>query len=447
MSTKLRAALKSLGEAPAIVSGNRVTTYGSLNEERCAWIERLAEVGVSAGSVVALEADYSAASVAALLALFDAKAITVPISSLPEEKREEILAVSAARFAITFPGERPEIRVLDGAVGEQSELYRALRERSAAGLVLFSSGTTGGSKGSVLDFDKLVSAYEHAASKPQRTITFLGFDHIGGINTLFHALAHGSTVVTVRDRAPDEVLRVVQEARVEVLPTTPTFLTMCLIGRKLGQYDLSSLKVVTYGTEPMSEYTLRKIHEMLPGVRLKQTYGLSELGIMSTKSKSNDSVWVKLGGADFEYKVLDGTLWVKSDRAMLGYLNAPYFFDEDGFFNTQDQVEVDGEYVKILGRKSEIINVGGLKVHPSEVESTLLEVDGVADVLVSGHPNAVTGEVVRAQIKPTGGIDAAQLKDTVRRHCVAKLEDYKVPAVLEFSEGDLHSKRFKKARV
>ncbi|OFL64961.1 MULTISPECIES: class I adenylate-forming enzyme family protein [unclassified Brevibacterium] len=447
MSSKLQTALATLGEEPAIVSGARVTTYGSLNRERRIWTERLSEAGVRSGDVVALEADYSVASVAALIALLEIKAITVPISSLPEEKREEILAVSAARFLITLTNSRPVVSPLEVADGQPSDLYRTLRDRGAAGLVLFSSGTTGNSKGSVLDFDKLVSAYEHSNSKPHRTITFLGFDHIGGVNTLFHALAHGSTIVTVRDRTPDEVLSVVQDARVEVLPTTPTFLTMCLIGRKLGQYDLSSLKVITYGTEPMPEHTLRKLHEALPGVRLKQTYGLSELGIMSTKSKSNDSLWVKLGGAGFEHKIVDGTLWVKSDRAMLGYLNAPYFFDEDGFFNTQDQVEVDGDYVKILGRKSEIINVGGLKVYPSEVESALLEVEGVADVLVSGHPNAVTGEIVRARIKPAPGTDSRRLKHDVRRHCAAKLEDYKVPAIVDFSTDDLHSKRFKKARA
>lgn len=445
--SRLQKTLKTLDDVPAIISGNRVTTFQNLDQERRAWAQRLLNAGVRAGSVVAVEADYSTASVAALIALLDLKAIAVPISSLPEGKREEIIAVSGVQFSIKLVGSDPEINALAATPAHASELYDTLRARSAAGLVLFSSGTTGKSKGSVLDFDTLVNAYEHSQSKRNRTITFLGFDHIGGINTLFHALTHGGTIVTVRNRSPDEILRVVQDYRVEVLPTTPTFLTMCLIGRKFGQYDLSSLKVITYGTEPMPEQTLRKIHEILPDVRLKQTYGLSELGIMSTKSKASDSLWVKLGGDGFEHKVIDGTLWVKSDRAMLGYLNAGYFFDEDGFFNTQDQVEVDGDYMKILGRKTEIINVGGLKVYPSEIESTLLEIEGVADVLVAGHPNAVTGEVVRARIKPAAGADEHQLKTEIRRHCAAKLEGYKVPAILEFSREDLHSKRFKKVRA
>ncbi len=222
---------------------------------------------------------------------------------------------------------------------------------------------------------------------------------------------------------------------------------MCLIGQKLKAYDLSSLEVITYGTEPMPEQTLRKLHTELPNVRLKQTYGLSELGIMSTKSRSNDSLWVKLGGAGFDYKVIDGVLWVKSDKAMLGYLNAPYSFDDDGYFNTQDQVEVDGDYVKILGRRSEIINVGGLKVYPNEVESVILEVPNVADVTVSGRKNPVTGQVVQARIKPVEGYSAVDLEKAVVRHCGNRLEEYKVPVHIEISEDEHHSERFKKVRA
>ena len=128
-------------------------------------------------------------------------------------------------------------------------------------------------------------------------------------------------------------------------------------------------------------------------------------------------------------------------------LNAPYRFDDDGFFNTQDQVEVDGEYVKILGRKSEIINVGGLKVYPSEVESALLEVRGVTDALVFGQANAVTGQVVRAKVRPSGGTDIEMLKSSIKQHCAEVLEDYKRPVAVDITTTDLHSKRFKKARV
>ena len=79
---------------------------------------------------------------------------------------------------------------------------------------------------------------------------------------------------------------------------------------------------------------------------------------------------------------------------MLGYLNAPSPFDADGWFNTQDAVEQDGEWLRFLGRTSDLINVGGQKVYPAEVESVLLELENVLDVTVRGEPNPIIGQIV-----------------------------------------------------
>lgn len=444
-------ALDSQGDSEAMLCGRTSSSYRELTARRADWVQRLRREGVGAGRVVALRADFGVESVAALLALCQLKAITVPLSSVPRRTMQEFLGISGAEFLIELPGSGATggITVIGTGAGSGADnvLYNTLRRAGNAGLVLFSSGTTGQSKASVLDLDRLAGGHLGRRRKPRRTMAFLSFDHIGGLNTLLHSLAHGGTVITTPARTPDRVLRVVQEARVQVLPTTPTFLTMCLIGDKIKDYDLSGLEVITYGTEPMPEHTLRTLHRQLPGVRLKQTYGLSELGIMPTRSKSDDSAWVKLGGEGFEYKIVDGILWVKSDKAMLGYLNAPYSFDPDGFFNTQDQVESDGEYVRILGRRSEIINVAGLKVYPNEVESTILEIPGVAEVTVSARPNPVTGHVVHARVKPEPGHSPTVLGELVRAHCRARLAEYKVPVFVELSEAEHHSARFKKTRA
>jgi acyl-CoA synthetase (AMP-forming)/AMP-acid ligase II len=132
---------------------------------------------------------------------------------------------------------------------------------------------------------------------------------------------------------------------------------------------------------------------------------------------------------------------------MLGYLNAPAPFDADGWFNTQDLVETDGEYIRILGRKSELINVGGEKVHPTEIENVLLQLDNVKDVTVRGQPNPITGEVVAAKITPLVPEDPAALKRRVRQFCSARLERYKMPAVIDVVVEDHYGARFKKSRV
>jgi acyl-CoA synthetase (AMP-forming)/AMP-acid ligase II len=189
------------------------------------------------------------------------------------------------------------------------------------------------------------------------------------------------------------------------------------------------------------------IREALPWVRFKQTYGLSEVGILSTQSRDSGSVWLKLGDTRLEHKIVDGVLWIRSPSVMLGYLNAPSPFDANGWFNTQDLVEKDGEYIRILGRKSELINVGGEKVHPTEIENLLLQLDNVKDVTVRGQSNPITGEIVAAKITPLVQEDPAAFKQRVREFCRARLERYKVPAVIEVVTEDHYGARFKKSRV
>jgi acyl-CoA synthetase (AMP-forming)/AMP-acid ligase II len=154
-----------------------------------------------------------------------------------------------------------------------------------------------------------------------------------------------------------------------------------------------------------------------------------------------------VGGEGFETKVVDHVLWIRSESAMLGYLNAPSPFDSEGWFNTQDVVDVDGEYLRILGRQTEIINIGGEKVYPAEVEGVLLGMDHVADVAVRGERNLIMGQVVLARLtllRPEG-LDS--LKRRVREYCRDKLPRYAIPARIEISDQLQSGPRFKKIRT
>src|SRR5690606_29517991 len=137
-------------------------------------------------------------------------------------------------------------------------------------------------------------------------------------------------------------------------------------------------------------------------------------------------------------------LEIKAQSAMLGYLNAPSPFTEDGWFMTGDAVEVDGEWLKILGRKSELINVGGEKVYPAEVESVLQMMEGVEDVAVTGLPNPITGNIVFARVKLSQPEDLASFRARMQAFCRGKLERFKVPQKVELVDGTLHGERFKK---
>jgi acyl-coenzyme A synthetase/AMP-(fatty) acid ligase len=284
------------------------------------------------------------------------------------------------------------------------------------------------------------------ARQSYRILSFLLLDHIGGINTLFYGLTNGGTVVTVSDRNPACVCRSIDRHRVEVLPTTPTFLNLLLLSGAYQHHDLSSLRLITYGTEMMPESTLARLHETFPGVRFQQTYGLSELGILRSKSREDGSLWVKVGGEGYETKIVDGVLWVRAQSAMLGYLNAENRFDDKGWFNTEDAVEQDGEWLRFLGRTSEIINVGGQKVYPAQVESVLLTMENVLDAVVRGERNPLLGRCVVARVKLQKPEPVLDFKLRMQRHCRGQLAPYMVPVKVEITEDQLYNARGKRVR-
>ena len=178
-----------------------------------------------------------------------------------------------------------------------------------------------------------------------------------------------------------------------------------------------------------------------------QTYGLIELGVLKSKSKSDDSLWVKLGGDGYELRVVDGLLEIKAESAMLGYLNAPSPFTEDGWFKTGDSVLVEGEYFKILGRKSELINVGGEKVYPTEIENVINEMDNVAEVMVYGERNPIIGKMIVAKVRLSAEEDKKAFIARLKDHCKARLESFKVPVKVLLDNEVQYGDRLKKTRV
>ena len=428
----------------AIIWRERTYSYRWLLERTEHWRRAVAGNGIPPGSVVVVEADFSPNAVALFLALVEAACIFVPLTSATAAARDEFMEISQCEVCFKLD-EQDQFRVTRLERAASHELYAKLRSLGHPGLVLFSSGSTGKSKAAVHDMLPLLEKFKVPRHR-LRTVAFLLYDHIGGINTLLYTLANGGTLVTVNDRSPDGVLRAVQAHRVQLLPTSPTFINLMLISEAYKRYNLDSLGTITYGTEPMPESTLRRFHQLFPHIRLIQTYGLSEVGILRSKSKSSDSLWVKVGGEGFETKVVDGVLHVRAKSAMLGYLNAPSPFTEDGWMNTGDRVEVEGEYLRFLGRQSELINVGGEKVYPAEVESVIQELDNVAEVTVFGEKNPITGSIVCATLTLLRDEDHKSFVRRLKLYCRERLQSYKVPIKVFITDEHQHSERFKKAR-
>ncbi|GAB4111009.1 MAG: fatty acid--CoA ligase family protein [Acidobacteriota bacterium] len=428
----------------ALVWRDEVYSYGWLLDSFGRWRRWLHEQRIGSGCTVTLEADFSPDALALLLALVEGRCIITPMaSSVPESTREEFREVAeiectlrpaAGGWSASFTGRRAT-----------HPLLCELRAQDHPGLILFSSGSTGVPKAVTHDFSRLLRKF-HVARPGKRMLAFLLFDHIGGINTAFASLGSCGCLVLVEERSPAAVCSAVEKHEVQVLPTTPTFLNLLLLSEAYLRYDLSSLERVTYGTEPMPPATLRRLRECLPSVELHQTYGLSEVGILRSKSRSSDSLWVKLGGEGFETRIVDGVLEVRAESSMLGYLNAPSPFSKDGWLRTGDLVEQEGEFFRFVGRESEVVNVGGEKVHPREVEDALESLSGVVEAVVWGEANPITGNLVCATVSLSTGETQAEFRRRMRLALRDKLPAFKIPQKVTVTSGPLHSERFKKLR-
>lgn len=390
---------------------------------------------VRKGDVVAIIGDFNPPSILSLLRLIDIGVIVVPLTA--ETRHDHEYFYESALVDVVIDGSDVKRR----SHNKRHEFIEKLRILGHAGLVLFSTGTTGRPKAILHDLTLFLKRFE--TPRPTlRTINFLLFDHIGGINTLLHTLFNKGVVVAPESRTVDSILATCRRFNVDVLPTTPTFLRMMLMSGAVPNKVPDCLKVITYGTERMDQPTLDELCKLLPKVDFRQTFGMSELGIVRVKSEARNSLYMKVGGEGVETRVINGVLHIRSNTRMLGYLNASSPFDAEGWYDTKDIVEVKDGYYKVTGRVSDVINVGGLKFMASEVERVALEFPSVSLVKATPKQNPITGQHVELQVQPA--FDTVIDKGVFLKFLKERLQPHMVPKRI-FIENVVIGHRFKKA--
>ncbi len=393
--------------------------------------------------MVAFESDFEFQSIAFFLACILECLIVIPVPI----KQRNLLKLIPCNFFVNTKSLK--IKSSKNNLTNNKILNNFIKKKQP-GLIVFSSGSSGKQKAILHNFSLLLNKFK--IERPgYKTLLMLTFDHLGGINTLLASLLYkGGVAICLKKRDPITVCRVIEKTKSQLLPTTPTFLNVLLLSKRQEVNDLGSLKLISFGAEFMPSELLKKLKKQFPNVLLKQTYGLSEFGVMRTKAKNENSLAIKLGGEDYKIKIKDNILFVKSKTNMVGYLNAPQPFDKDGWIDTQDKVIDEGNgYLRILGRKSEIINIGGEKVYPQEVENTLLKHNDVADSRVYKRRHDVLGEYMIAEI-----VFKNYLKRkndnliSLKKFCQKNLPKYKIPTKFIVKNlDDIVSKRLKKIRL
>ncbi len=429
---------------PALIAQNRIFTYKEIYKEMNAITKT---INIPNNSVVGLIGDYSYYFIATLFALIIKKCTIAPI--LPKN-----IDFNMSDFGVQYLYNTDSKELQKNIKKKQYKILNHLKAINASGLILFSSGSTGAPKAIVHNFDTMIELYHTKKHNPTKTLGIFLPDHIAGIDVILSVFSTGGSLIIPKSRNPKDILEAIQTYKAEILPASPTLLRLLMLS-EMEKYDLSSLKLIVYGSEKMEANLLQSLQKILPNVRFKQSFGTSETNAIKTKDHDTKEGYFKFINCD--YKIINNELYLKSKTQTLGYLNSDNsVFDDEGYFATGDLVEViesNGEqYLKIIGRSKEIINVGGEKVIPSEVEGVILNLPYILDCLVYGEKNNITGQSVGVKVVldsrdiETKDLNNATLKKQIRIHCKDKLANYKIPTKVEIVESLAISERFKKMR-
>jgi acyl-CoA synthetase (AMP-forming)/AMP-acid ligase II len=405
-----------------------------------------AERGVGRGEIVVTPADGTVGSIAWLFGAAACGAVVAPLR--PERWPEAEHWRRWLRIGWRVNQERLE-RVDGGTMSPPAlELLRELGLRANPGLILATGGTTGVPKLVLHDLAALLATVPLRSGERHRVLSLMKLDHIGGLDVVLRSLAGGHLIVATPSRINAEtVARAVARHRVQVMPATPTILNLLLVSGAGRTYDLGSLRSVPYGAEPMPPSLLSRLRSAFPNVAFVERYGTSETGSLPTRG---DRLELPPGRKGFEWKIVDGELWVRSPARALGYLTGESGgFAAEGWFRTGDLAEESSSgSICVRGRRQDLINMGGEKFLPGEVENLLLQHPLVEDCRAFAVQNALVGEAVGAEIVWRGeDRDPLEVKRALRDHFPDEAVRRRLPAFVTLVDAVAATGNQKKGRL
>ena len=457
------------GELPghhAVITDERALTFAELHQEVRRAAAGMIALGVQQGDRVAILLPNSWQWVVGCLATHYAGGVVVPVNTgFTAGEASDVLRRSGARLLIA--GERfdsaelPELRhvtdvpyLLAGTAASAAEVdarAAAVRPDDVAD-ILFTSGTTGASKGVLCAHRQSLSASAAAAecremTSADRYLCMAPFFHNYGYKDgILGCLQSGATLVTQRTFDPDQAMQLIAEQRITVLPGPPTLFQVLLDHPARKSYDLSSLRMAATGAAMVPVALVERILDELDVETVLTGYGLTEAcGFGTACRRGDDAVTVATTCgrpiAGFEVRIDNpdgsgaGEILLRGPNVMLGYLDDPAAtaaaIDDDGWLHTGDVGTLAAAGCqRITDRLTDAYICGGLNVYPAEVEAVLAGLEGVAEVAVIGVPDTLLGEVGRAFVVPRSGV--AIREQTVIAHARQHLAQYKTPRSVVF---------------
>jgi acyl-CoA synthetase (AMP-forming)/AMP-acid ligase II len=258
-----------------------------------------------------------------------------------------------------------------------------------------------------------------------------------GLQVAMQCLGSGGTLVNPgAEASPDEVIAAMVRHGVECASATPSYWRRLLIFGDPAALRAVKLRQITLGGELVDQQVLDMLQETFPAARIVHIYATTELGRCFSVTDAQAGFPARFIGQlspdGVELRVEDGELFVRSANAMQGYdASQAVATPRTEWFPTGDLVRREGDRYFFVGRRSDIINVGGNKVSPQEVEPVLRAVPGVGEVRVYARRSSIAGQLVAAQIVPLAGADPEAVKAAAIQACVNRLLPHQRPRLVD----------------
>jgi acyl-CoA synthetase (AMP-forming)/AMP-acid ligase II len=419
----LRRAAAQAPESPVMVSASGSLSYGDAVERAEAFGRGLRSRSIARFGV-AVEAPEQI-----LVALAGASAVGAEACTYPRDLDAEAIDGLAARL------EQPVVVTNGGVALEHAEAlpFATLLESGDGALgpapehtpvMVLTTGTTGDQKGVRHDWGRLIAGVRHPdEAGGERWLLAYNLNQFAGVQVLLHVLASRATLVAPASSQARDVIEAMRTWGVTHVSATPTFWRILVGGIDEETAAGLALRQITLGGEPSPGSLLEKLRRLFPDARISHVYAGTEVGsVVSVRDGLPGlpgSVLERGADAEVQLRIVDGELQIRSRVGMLGYHGSGDSAGE--WVQTGDLVEERDGRVHFVGRTSEIINVGGAKVHPLPVEEVICSVAGVELAAVYGRPNPITGQIVAADVVAAAGIDTEGLEADIRKACAEAL--------------------------
>jgi len=479
----------------AIVFEGKRYTFSQLNERVNRLANGLLKLGVRKGDRVAFLQVNCNQCVETYFAVAKLGGIYLPLNFRAKEKElaymlnaaEAVTIVVGDRYVPMIKAIKPEIKSLRHVISIESRqegllYYEDIIAKSPSDevtadiddkdttILMYTAGTTGFPKGVMLPHNSFSVYVLENVSPPdpeveERNILTVPLYHVAGIQAMMAAIYGGRTLVMERQFEAKEWMELVQKEKANRAMMVPTMLKMLMDHPDFSKYDLSSLKVITYGAAPMPLPVIKKALEVFPGVGFINAFGQTETASTITSLSPEDHVitgtpeekekklkrLASIGKpmSDIEMKVVDengkevptgvvGEILARGPRVMTGYWRdeekTKKTIDKDGWVHTSDMGYVDEDgYFFLAGRSSDIIIRAGENIAPEELENVIRDHPKIDDVAVIGVPDETWGEEPLAIVVLKKGQKATP--EEVMEFCRQNLSSFKRPRGVIFVDS------------